>query len=171
MRRREYDLTDEPVRAKPRPAAPRKAPTPSPVAELQRSLGGNQATASVLARKPVKTKGTFEHSVRIGKLGPVEIKESNVSDWTSGKSGASDLVITTAKGKHSEELKRMAGGSRVDSIEVTTVTGQNTWIVVTFRHGLIRDYEEDSSAKTETWKLTRFDAVDIKRLAIGAARQ
>ena len=63
------------------------------------------------------------------------------------------------------------GGGKIDAIEITTVTGQNTWIVVTFKHGLIKDYEEDKSAKTASWKLTRFDAIDIKRLAIGTARQ
>ena len=173
MRRRDsYDVTTEPDRPRPKPApAPARRAAPSPVAELQRSLGGNQATARVLGRKGDKHKGTFEHSVRIGKLGPIEIKDSNVSDWTSQNGHARDLVITTATGKHSRELKKMAeGDSKLDAIEVTTVTGQNTWIVVTFKHGLIKDYEEDKSAKTETWKLVRFDAVDIKRLAIGAAR-
>jgi hypothetical protein len=169
MRRRDYELIPEPVPARRHAPPPRR--TVTPVAELQRSLGGNRATASVLARKGVKNKGTFEHSVRIGNLGPIEIKESNVADWTSQDDHARDLLVTTAMGKHSAALKKLAdGGGKIDGIEVTTVTGQNTWLVVTFKHGLIKDYEEDKSAKTETWKLTRFDAVDIKRLAIGAAR-
>ncbi len=169
MRQRDYELTEEPVRHKPRPPAPRRGE--SPVAELQRSLGGNQATARVLARKGDKNKGTFEHSLRIGKLGPIEIKDSNVDDFTSQNGHARDLVLTTALGKGSAELKKMAdGGGKIDAIEITTVTGQNTWIVVTFKHGLIKDYEEDKSAKTASWKLTRFDGIDIKRLAIGTAR-
>jgi hypothetical protein len=168
MRQREYELSPD-VPARRHAPPPRR--TASPVAELQRSLGGNQATANVLARKGGgKNKGTFEHSVRIGKLGPVEIKDSNVDDFTSQNGHARDLVITTAMGKHSHELEKMADGGKIDAIEVTTVTGQNTWIVVTFKHGLIKDYEADKSAKTETWKLTRFDAIDIKRLAIGTAR-
>jgi hypothetical protein len=170
MRRRDYDLISEPERPRRQPATQRR--TAGPVAELQRSLGGNQATASVLARKGVKkNKGTFEHSVRIGKLGPIEIKDSNVADWTSSKNGAGDLVVATATGKHSDELKKMAdGNSRIETLEVTSVTGQNTWVVLMFKHGLIADYEADKSARTEKWKLSRFDAVDIKRLAIGAAR-
>jgi hypothetical protein len=171
MRQRQYELSpDVPARRHAPPATRRAA---SPVAELQRSLGGNQATASVLARKGGgggRNKGTFEHSVRIGKLGPIEIKDSNVDDFTSQNGHARDLTVTTAMGKHSHELEKMADGGKIDAIEVTTVTGQNTWIVVTFKHGLIKDYEADKSAKTETWKLTRFDAIDIKRLAIGTAR-
>jgi hypothetical protein len=170
MREREYELSPD-VPARRHAPPPRR--TASPVADLQRSLGGNQATASVLARKgggATKNKGTFEHSVRIGKLGPIEIKDSNVDDFTSQNGHARDLTITTAMGKHSKELEKMAGGGRIDAIEVTTVTGQNTWIVVTFKHGLIQDYEADQSAKTETWKLTQFNAIDIKRLAIGTAR-
>jgi hypothetical protein len=167
MRQREYELSPD-VPARRHAPPPRR--TASPVAELQRSLGGNQATANVLARKGAKNKGTFEHSVRIGKLGPIEIKDSNVDDFTSQNGHARDLTVTTAMGKHSHELEKMADGGKIDAIEVTTVTGQNTWIVVTFKHGLIKDYEADKSAKTETWKLTRFDAIDIKRLAIGTAR-
>jgi hypothetical protein len=167
MRQREYELSPD-VPARRHAPPPRR--TASPVAELQRSLGGNQATANVLARKGTKNKGTFEHSVRIGKLGPIEIKDSNVDDFTSQNGHARDLTVTTAMGKHSHELEKMADGGKIDAIEVTTVTGQNTWIVVTFKHGLIKDYEADKSAKTETWKLTRFDAIDIKRLAIGTAR-
>jgi hypothetical protein len=170
MRQRDYELTDEPVRHRPQPAPPRR--TASPVAELQRSLGGNQGTANVLARKGGggKKEGTFEHSVRIGKLGPIEIKDSNVDDFTSQNGHARDLTVTTAMGKHSHELEKMGDAGKIDAIEVTTVTGQNTWIVVTFKHGLIKDYAADKTAKTETWKLTRFDAIDIKRLAIGSAR-
>ena len=167
MRQREYELSHEVPARRHAPPARRTA---SPVAELQRSLGGNQATANVLARKGAKNTGTFEHSVRIGKLGPIEIKDSNVDDFTSQNGHARDLTVTTAMGKHSHELEKMADGGKIDAIEVTTVTGQNTWIVVTFKHGLIKDYEADKSAKTETWKLTRFDAIDIKRLAIGTAR-
>src|SRR3954447_11498635 len=174
MRRRDYDLTSEPVRGQPQPAPARRAA--GPVAGLQRSLGGNRAAASLLARKGEKSKGdrnkgTFEHSLRIGKLGPIEVKDSNVYDLTSQNGHARDLVVTTALGKHSDELKKLAAGaSKIDAVEVTTVTGQNTWIVVTLKHGLITDYEEDRSAKTASWKLTRFDAIDIKRLAIGSAR-
>jgi hypothetical protein len=140
----------------------------SPVAGLQRALG-NQGMARALGRKPTATRGTFEHSVRIGGLGPIEVKESNASDWTDGKSGAGDLVLTTVKGKHSDKLKRMAdSGERIDAVEVQTVTGQNSWVTVTFKHGLIRGFEVDD--KTEHWKLTRFDAVAINRLSIGKPR-
>ena len=146
--------------------APRRSA--SPVAALQSALG-NRGMARALARKPTATRGTFENSVRVGSLGPLEVKESNVDDWTTSKSGASDLVLTTVKGKHSDELKRMAGGrDRIDAIEVQTVTGQNSWVTVTFKHGRIRGYEADD--KVEHWKVTDFDAVAINRLAIGKPR-
>lgn len=140
-----------------------------PVAGLQRALG-NRGLGRALARKPATaTRGTFEHSVRIADLGTIEVKESNASDWTDGKSGAGDLVLTTVKGKHSDKLKRMAdGGDRIDAVEVQTITGQNSWVTVTFKHGRIRAYEADE--KTERWKLTRFDAVAINRLSIGKPR-
>jgi hypothetical protein len=155
------------VHAPDQPRSPRRRP--NPVAEAQSTIG-NRAMTQLLARKGHGAKqATFEHSVRIGNLGPIEVKESNASDWTDGKSGAGDLVITTVKGKHSDKLKKMADGhERLDGLEITTVTGQNSWVTVSFKPVVIRGYEADG--KTETWKATKFENVHIDRLSIGKPR-
>jgi hypothetical protein len=161
MLERDQQRTGGQASRRPRQAA-------SAVAGLQRALG-NRGMARALSRKPTATRGTFENSVRIGNLGPLEVKESNIAAWTESKTGGDDLVLTTVKGKHSDKLKKMAAsGDRIDAVEFQTVTGQNTWITVTFKHGVIRDYEAED--KTERWKVTRFDAVAINRLAIGKPR-
>jgi hypothetical protein len=143
--------------------------TASPVLALQRALG-NRRTTRVLARKGDPGPGTFEHSVRIGKLGPIEISDSNIADWT-GKKDVNDLIVTTVKGKHSDELQRMSDGrTRIENIAVQSITGQNTWVIVTFKNAVIKDYAPDPSGKTERWRATQFDAVDIKRTSIGTPR-
>jgi hypothetical protein len=127
----------------------------------------------VLARKaaPGKNAGTFENSVTIGKLGPIEVTESNIEGWTGKNADANDLIVTTKAGEHSDELKQMAESrTRIDSIQVSAVTGQNSWTIVTFKNAVIRGYEADASGKTEHWKAVRFDHVDIKRTAIGKPR-
>ncbi|HEY1714286.1 MAG TPA: hypothetical protein VGG07_15365 [Solirubrobacteraceae bacterium] len=140
-----------------------------PVLALQRSLG-NRATAQLLARKGAN-KGTFENSVQIGKLGPIEITQSNIGDWIAHKSSAQDLLVTTATGKHSSELKKMADGkTKVDSLQVQAIVGENSWVIVTFSHAVIRNYSADATGKTEQWKAVDFDAVHIDRTSIGAPR-
>jgi hypothetical protein len=143
----------------------------SPVLALQRILG-NRATAQLLARKGGgASRGTFANSVQIGKLGPIEISQSNVGDWISHKDSADDLVLTTVMGKHSSALRQMADGrTKVDSIQVQSLTGQNSWVVVTFRNAVIRGYSADPSSNTEQWKATDFDAVHIDRTSIGTPR-
>jgi hypothetical protein len=143
---------------------------PAPAAVLQRALG-NRAMNQILARKGPKNRGTFEHSVRIGKLGPIEIKDSNIDAWIGGKADAEDLIVTTVQGKHSDELKRLSDSrTRVETLEVATVTGQNSWVTVTFHNAIIKGYTADADGKTEQWRAVRFDAVDIKRTSIGAPR-
>jgi hypothetical protein len=142
------------------------------VLALQRSVG-NRATAQLLARQSGggSGRGTFENSVQIGKLGPIEITQSNVADWIAHKASADDLQVTTVSGKHSAELKQMSDGkSRIDAIEVSAITGENSWVIVTFRRARIRGYEADSSGKTEQWKAVDFDGVDIQRTSIGKPR-
>ena len=79
--------------------------------------------------------------------------------------------MTTAKGTHSDELKRMSDSkARIPSIEVQSITGENSWFKVTFKNAVIRGYAPASSGKTERWKATGFDAVDIKRTSIGKPR-
>ena len=149
-------------------APPRR--TASPVLTLQRAIG-NRGTTRVVARKGGSGSGTFENSVRIGKLGPIEITESNIADWIGKKADVDDLIVTTAMGKHSDELKSMSDGkTRIDTIEVQSITGQNSWVIVTFKNAVIKGYAPGPSGKTERWKATRFDAVDIKRTAIGKPR-
>jgi len=164
---RDPDRTRGPRQGPSRAARGRAA---SPVIGLQQALG-NRGTGQVLARRPAAGQGTLEHSVRIGRLGPVEVKESNAADWASHKADAADLVITTVKGRHSKELQRLADGrTRVDRIEVQAVTGQNSWVIVTFKNAVITGYEADPGGKTESWTATRFDGVDIKRTSIGTPR-
>jgi hypothetical protein len=143
----------------------------SPVLALQRSLG-NRATSQLLARKGAGgNKGTFENSVQIGKLGPIEVTQSNIGDWIAHKSSAQDLLMTTATGKHSSDLKQMADGkTKIDSLQVQAIVGENSWVIVTFRHAVIRDYTADATGKTEQWKAVDFDAVHIDRTSIGTPR-
>jgi hypothetical protein len=165
----DHDRGIQDGQARSRTVLPRRAH--SPVLALQRSLG-NRATAQLLARKGAgPARGTFENSVQIGKLGPAEVTQSNIGDWIANKSSASDLKVTTATGKHSGDLKQMADGkTKIDSIQVQALTGENSWVIVTFRHAVIRDYVADASSKTEQWKATDFDAVHIERTSIGKAR-
>jgi hypothetical protein len=169
MAQQDHDRGMQGGQGRSRAALPRRGN--SPVLALQRSLG-NRATTQLLARKGAgSNKGTFENSVQIGKLGPIEITESNIGDWIAHKSSAQDLVVTTAMSKHSGELKRMADGrTKVDSLQVQAVTGENSWVIVTFSHAVIRDYAADPSSKTEQWKAVDFDAVHIDRTSIGKPR-
>jgi hypothetical protein len=168
MSQRDHDRRSESGQDRSRAGLPRRGG--SPVLALQRSLG-NRATAQLLARKGGTDKGTFENSVQIGKLGPIEITQSNIGDWVAHKSSAADLEVTTVKGKHSDELKQMADGkSKIDSIQVQAITGQNAWVIVTFRHAIIRGYAADPAGKTEQWKAIDFDAVHIERTSIGKPR-
>lgn len=169
MSQRDHDRRIQDGQGRSRPAVPRRGD--SSVLALQRSVG-NRATAQLLARKGGGSgHGTFENSVQVGKLGPIEISQSNIGDWIAHKSSASDLELTTAVGTHSSELKQMADGkTKVDSIQVQALTGQNSWVIVTFRHAVIRGYAADSAGKTEQWKATDFDAVHIERTSIGKPR-
>jgi hypothetical protein len=168
MSQRDHDRRSEPRQARSRAVPPRRSA--DPVLALQRALG-NRGTTRVLARKGGSGRGTLEHSMRIGKLGAIEITESNIADWIGKKGGADDLVVTTVRGKHSDELKRLSDSkARVDTIEVQSITGQNSWVIVTFKNAVIKGYAPDPSGKTEQWTATRFDAVDIKRTSIGKPR-
>jgi hypothetical protein len=167
MSQRDHDRSRATSHGRAQSSLPRR--TSSPILALQGAIG-NRATTHVLARKG-SAKGTFEHSVQIGKLGPIEITDSNIDAIVRTKDGASDLIVTTVKGKHSQELKRLSEGkSKIDTIAVSSITGQNSWMIVTFGHALIRGYEEDPSGKTEHWKAVGFDTLGIKRTSIGMPR-
>jgi hypothetical protein len=164
MYQRDHDRSSEPRQTRSHTALPRRSA--NPVLALQRAIG-NRATTRVLARKGG---GTFENSVKIGKLGPIEIKGGNIGDWVA-KKDPEDLVVTSTKGKHSDELKRMSDSKeRIDTIEVQSIVGENSFVVITFSHARIKGYAADPSGKTEQWKVVDFDAVHRAKTSIGAAR-
>ena len=168
MSPRDHDRSSEPGQSRSHTVLPRRSG--SPVLALQRAIG-NRGTTRVLARDGGPGPGTFDNSVQIGKLGPIEISESNIADWIGKKADADDLVVTTVKGKYSDELKRMSDGkTRIDNIQVQAITGENSWVIVTFKNAVIKGYAPDPSGQKERWKATGFDAVDIKRTSIGKPR-
>jgi hypothetical protein len=139
-----------------------------PVLALQRLIG-NRGTTQLLARQK-KNKGTFANSVKFGKLAPIEIKGGNVADWVA-KKDPENLVLTTTKGKHSDELKRMSDSrERIDTLTVQSVVGENTLVVITFSHARIKGYTADGPGKTEDWQVVDFDAVHRETTSIGKAR-
>jgi hypothetical protein len=78
--------------------------------------------------------------------------------------------VTSVKGKHSDELKRMADGkTRIPKLTVTAVTGQNSWVVITFSNARIKGYEVDADGK-EHWQAVDFDAVHRETTSIGVPR-
>jgi len=148
MYQRDHDRRSEPGQTRSRRALPRRRA--HPVLALQRLIG-NRATTRVLARD--KNRGTFEHGVKIGKLGPIEITGGNIGDWIA-KKDPENLVLTTVKGKHSDELKRMSESkARIDTIEVQSVVGENSIVVITFKNARIKGYAADGAGKTEDWKV------------------
>ncbi len=137
-----------------------------PVLALQRLIG-NRGTIRVLARD--KNRAAFEHSIKIGKLGPIEIKGGNVADWVAGKVPDS-LVLTTTKGKHSGELKKLSDArTRLDTVQVSSVLGENSIMVMTFKPARIKGYAADDG-KTEQWNVVDFEDVKRARTSIGTAR-
>src|SRR3954453_23448598 len=150
--------------ARPATAPPRRG---HPVLELQRLIG-NRGTTQVLARDKKKNAANFARSVQFGKFAPIEVKGGNLDDGVGTKS-PDEIVLTTVKGKQSDELKRLSGGkTKVDKLVVSAVSGENTMTTITFSHVLIKDYTDDG--KTESWRVTDFDAVHRDKVSIGAAR-
>ncbi len=138
-----------------------------PVLALQRLIG-NRGTTRVLARQ--KNKAQFQNSVKFGKVGPIEIKGGNVGEWVAKKT-PDDLILTTTKGKHSDELKRMSESrERIEKLTVTSVVGENTILVITFSNARIKGYSAEGSDETEDWKVVDFDAVHRESTSIGKAR-
>lgn len=139
-----------------------------PVLALQRLIG-NRGTMRVLARQK-KNQGQFEHSVKFGKVGPLEIKGGNVKDWV-GKETPDKLELTTTMGKHSDELKRTSESrERIEKLTVQSVVGENTFVAITISNARIKGYAADESGKTERWEVVDFDAVHRDRTSIGKAR-
>jgi hypothetical protein len=163
MYQRQHDRGSAPGQA----GRPRRGP--HPVLALQRLIG-NRGTTQLLAREKKKNKGQFEHSVKFGKLAPIQITGGNVADWVA-KKDPENLVLTTTKGKHSDELKRMADSrERIEKLTVQSVVGENTFVVITFSNARIRGYTAEAQGKTEDWQVVDFDAVHRETTSIGKAR-
>ena len=171
MYQRDHDLTSGPGQTRQRPLSRRGA---HPVLALQRLIG-NRATTRLLARdrspkSGKKNKGTFENSIKIGKLGPIEIKGGNLAEWVAKKTPEA-LIVTSTKGKHSGKLKGLSDdGTHFDKIDLQAVTGANSWLVITFKNARVAGYSLDEETNTETWKLVDFDGVHFESTSIGVPR-
>ena len=147
-----------------RPDPPLPRNSVNAVLELQRTIG-NRGTAQVLARD--KNRPNFEHSAKIGKLGPIEITGGNIADWAA-KKDPDDLELITVKGKHSDELKRLfEGKERIDTLETTSVVGENTLVTITFTSCRIKRYS--GAGDKDEWTVV-FAGAKRQTLSIGAAR-
>lgn len=123
--------------------------------------------ARLLARETGKYRPSFEHSVKIGKLGPIEIKGGNVGDWAA-KKDPDGLKVISNTGKHSDELKRLFDTkARIDTVETASVVGENSLITIAFKNCRIRRYSTDD--KKEEWTV-EFESAKRQTLSIGAAR-
>ena len=143
-----------------------------PVLALQRLIG-NRRTTQLIARDRKKgggskKKATLAHQVRVGDSGPIEIEAGAVADWVAKKDGG-DPVVTSKKGDHSKELKRLSESrTKVDKIEFQSIVGENTWVIVRFRNARIKGYSLDGD--TESWKVVDYDEVNREQTSIGTAR-
>jgi hypothetical protein len=168
MYRRDHDLRSEPGQTRQRPLSRRGA---HPVLALQRLIG-NRATTRLLARdrSSKKNKATMENSIRLGKLGPIEIKGGNLDAWVAKKT-PEELIVTSTKGKHSGALKRLSDNkTHFDKINLQAITGANHWLVITLKNARVVGYTLDESTNTETWKLVKFDGVHFESTSIGEPR-
>lgn len=164
MHRRYRDRGREPGETRPEPPRPRSSV--DAVLALQRSIG-NQGTARVLAREEGKNRPSFPHSVKFGKFGPIEVKGGNVADWAA-KKDPDDLTVVSDKGAHSAELQRLfESKARIDTVETSSVVGENTLVTITFKDCRIRRYSADGDK--EEW-MVEFQAAKRQSLSIGAAR-
>ena len=164
MYQRHQDRGGEPGQIRPHPPLPRRSV--NPVLALQRAIG-NRGTAQVLARDKDKNRPSFEHSVTIGKLGPIEITGGNVGDWAA-KKDPDGLKVTSVKGKHSNELKRLFDSkARIDTVETASVVGENSLVTITFKDCRIKRYTTDG--EKEEWTV-EFASAKRQTLSIGKAR-
>jgi hypothetical protein len=168
MNQRHHHRRDEPGerRPEPEPAPPRRSV--DAVLALQQAIG-NQGTARLLARDKDKDKHrpSFEHSVKIGKLGPIEITGGNVGEWAA-KKDPDGLKVVSAGGKHSAELKRLfETKARIDTIETSSVVGENSLVTITFTDCRIRQYSTDDTS--DEWAV-QFQGAKRQTLSIGAPR-
>lgn len=165
MYERHHDRRREPGQVRPDPPQPRHSV--NAVLDLQRTIG-NRGTTQVLARDKDKNRPNFEHSVKFGKFGPIEITGGNIGDWAAKKT-PDDLKVISAKGKHSDELKRLfESKARIDTVETTSVVGENGLVTITFTDCRIRRYSADGDK--EEWTV-QFQGANRQTLSIGAPRR
>ena len=164
MHERYKPRRDEQGERRPEPAQPRR--DVDAVLALQQSLG-NHGTAQLLARKEDKNRPSFPHSVKIGKLGPIEVKGGNVAEWAA-KKDFDNLDVVSVAGKHSTEIKRLfESKAKIDAIETASVVGENTLVTIVFTDCRIKRYSTDE--KTDEW-LVEIAGAKRQSLSIGAAR-
>lgn len=150
-----------------RPETPQPRADAHAVLALQQAIG-NQGTARFLAREQDKNRPSFEHSVKLGKLGPIEVTGGNVPDWAA-KKDPDGLKVVSATGKHSGELKRLFDTkARIDTIETASVVGENTMVTITFKDCRIRRYSTDD--KHDEWTV-EFASAKRQSLSIGTPRR
>jgi hypothetical protein len=164
MYQRYHDGGGEPGQIRRDPPLPRRSV--NPVLALQRAIG-NRGTVRVLAREKDKNRPSFEHSVKIGKLGPIQITGGNIGDWAA-KKDPDGLRVTSVKGKHSDQLKRLFDSkARIDTVETASVVGENSLVTITFKNCRITRYSADG--EKEEWTV-EFESAKRHTLSIGAAR-
>jgi hypothetical protein len=165
MYQRHHHRRGEPTEPRPDPPQPRRSV--DAVLALQQAIG-NRATAGLLAREKGKNRPSFEHSVTIGKLGPIEITGGNITDWAA-KKDPDGLKVISVNGKHSDELKRLFDSkARIDTVETASVVGENSLVTITFKNCRIKRYTTDD--KTEEWTV-EFDSAKRQTLSIGTPRR
>ena len=164
MHRRYRDGGREPGETRREPPLPRS--NVDAVLALQRAIG-NRGTSRVRAREQEKNRPSFEHSVKVGKLAPIEIKGGNIADWVA-KKDPDDLKVVSAKGAHSDELQRLfESKARFDGVETSSVVGENTLITITFGGCRVRRYSADGDK--EEWTV-EIQTAKRQSLAIGKPR-
>ena len=164
MYERYHERSRDPDKRRPDPPQPHTGV--NAVLALQRAIG-NHGTTQVLARETDKNRPNFPHSVKIGKVGPIEVTGGNVADWAA-KKDPDGLKVISVKGKHSAELQRLfESKARIDSIETSSVVGENSLVTITFTDCRIRRYSGEGDK--EEWTV-EFQRANRQTLSIGAAR-
>jgi hypothetical protein len=129
----------------------------NPVLALQRSIG-NRAVARVLAGDAVAT-GT----VHIGGIGEIKVKGGNLQEWT-GKDSFDVVDVTSAKGRHSAKLEKLASAGTKMDMTVTIAPANNAGeqiniggTLLEIKAARVKDYSVDGGV--ETWRLAEFTNV------------
>jgi hypothetical protein len=165
MHQREHDRRRDPGQRRHDP--PRPQSNVNAVLALQRTIG-NRSTTQVLARDSKdKNRPNYEHSAKFGKYGPIQITGGNIGDWAAKKT-PDDLRVVSAKGKHSDELKRLFDSkAKLDTLVTTSIVGENTLVTITFKSCRIRRYSIEGDK--EEWTV-EFEGANRESVSIGAAR-